>query len=276
MGSYTISNFVEIHNQGFDYRLPLNALNIIRELHKKLKSNPEQVKHISFKKHLQFKQTPIITAEEKEKNILLSARLILNKVTNKTYFECLEKIQQLIQKLSDEVELQGIAELIFEISATNRFYSKLYADLYSSFISSHPIFFQYYTHRYESYFETFENIEYVDSNIDYDRFCTINSINEKRKALSLFFLNLMLNAVVPKSHVENILQRLVIMIESFISTPNKINEVDEMVENLACLYNKQTHATQFGDSLSQLSKLKRKDCESLSSKSLFKLKDLVK
>ena len=184
MVTYTISNFVEIHNIGFDYKLPRNVLNTIRSFHEKLKGNPEQVKHISFKKIGNFNfnsaASSLIKKEEKE-NTSLNARLILNKITAKTYLDCLDKIQQIIQTTTKEEELNNIAEVIFDISASNRFYSKMYADLYSTIISTHPIFLQYYNTKYEMYFDSFETIEYVDPNIDYDRFCEINIKNEKRK-----------------------------------------------------------------------------------------------
>lgn len=275
MGTYTISNFVEIQNRGFDYRLPMNVVNSIRALHSQLKGNPEQVKQISFKKIANFHSSTIIKKEDKE-NVVLAARLLLNKITNKTFLECLDKMRNIIEQITNVEELKNIAEVVFDISATNRFCSKMYADLYSTLISTHPAFMDYYNFKYSAYFETFETIEYVDPSVNYEQFCANNAANEKRKALSLFFSNLMQNGVAPPEHVETLLQTLLTKIETFISTPDKINEVDEMIENLACLYHKPTHLVRFGEDLNRLSKLKHKQCASLSSKSMFKLQDIAK
>ena len=89
----------------------------------------------------------------------------------------------------------------FEIASTNRFYSKLYADLYADLISKFEIMREVFNNSFDKFLEMFTTIEYVDPNVDYDKFCKINSDNEKRKALSAFFVNLMINQIIPDEKI---------------------------------------------------------------------------
>ena len=47
----------------------------------------------------------------------------------------------------------------------------------------------------------FETIEYCDPKKNYDKFCDINKANEKRKAMSLFIVNLMIIGIVEKTQL---------------------------------------------------------------------------
>ena len=56
------------------------------------------------------------------------------------------------------------------------------------------------------FLELFNNIQYVDPNVDYNLFCKINVDNEKRQSLSLFFVNLMINGVIKKERILSIIK----------------------------------------------------------------------
>ena len=44
---------------------------------------------------------------------------------------------------------------------------------------------------FETFSKVFRTIEYCDPNKDYDTFCENNKANQKRRALALFYINLM-------------------------------------------------------------------------------------
>ena len=90
----------------------------------------------------------------------------------------------------------------------------------------------------EKFTDLFNNIEYVDPNINYDKFCEINKINEKRKSLAAFYLNLMTNGVITKTQIMEITRNLLAQLYNFISQDDKKNEVDELSETVAILYKK--------------------------------------
>ena len=51
------------------------------------------------------------------------------------------------------------------------------------------------------FYESFENIDSADPNVDYDKFCKINKEMKKEKALSQFFANLMLESLIEKNAI---------------------------------------------------------------------------
>ena len=106
------------------------------------------------------------------------------------YYIIIEIINKLLLEHSVS-DLGGIGENIFDIASSNRFYSKIYANLYSDLSSKFEFIKDQYLQNLKRFTELFNNIEYVDSNVNYDRFCEINKINEKRKSLAAFYINLM-------------------------------------------------------------------------------------
>jgi hypothetical protein len=78
----------------------------------------------------------------------------------------------------------------------------------------------------------FETIEYCDPKKNYDKFCDINKANEKRKAMSLFIVNLMKNGIVEKTQVIALMRQIQELMYSNMRQEGKTNEVDELAENL--------------------------------------------
>ena len=134
--------------------------------------------------------------------------------------------------------------------------------------------------------ELFTCIEYVDPEKDYDAFCKINSNNERRKALSLFFVNLTNNKIISEETLQGMVCDLLTKMLSFITEENKKNEVDESAENITILYsyNKKMfdeyedvvfNGQTFSNVVKMLAHSKAKTYPSLSSKSIFKFMDLI-
>ena len=113
--------------------------------------------------------------------------------------------------------------------------------------------------------------------------CKINKDNEKRKALSAFFMNLMMNGIIDQKRIVDITRNLVSQLYQFISEDNKKNEVDELTENIAIMYKPSLYNIEYeqvdGMSICQvitkLSGCKVKDYKSLTNKTIFKFMDLV-
>ena len=132
--------------------------------------------------------------------------------------------------------------------------------------------------------ELFDLIEYVESTVDYDRFCKINKDNEKRKALSAFFVNLMNNNIITKEKIVEITRNLLGQLYSLITVDNKKNEVDELTENIALLYKKDLYnivkydlieGMTIPQLIDKLAHSKVKDYKSLTNKTVFKFMDLI-
>ena len=127
----------------------------------------------------------------------------------------------------------------------------------------------------------------MDSNVNYDKFCEINKINEKRKALATFYINLMYNGMIPKNKIMIITKNLLSQIYHFISQEDKRNEVDELTENIAILYKKDIFDNEkelnnylidnltINQVIEKIANSKVKDYKSLTNKSLFKFMDMI-
>lgn len=214
----------------------------------------------------------------------------LNKMSDKSYIDMRNKIVDLLDQLISEgisrEDMMRVSTTIFDIASTNRFFSKLYADLYSDLINKYDIMKEIFTNCFESFMELFNNIEYVDADKDYDKFCKINKDNERRKALSAFFVNLMKNKIINASDLKALLCNLMRQLVEFIKEENKKNIVDELTENIALLYSKTLFDEEEQDeylidgspileTITKLANSKVKMYPSLSNKSIFKFMDMI-
>jgi hypothetical protein len=224
-------------------------------------------------------------------NDIDSIRANLNKLTDKNYIDIVNKIFEIIDRLiSENITVDNMTRLsttLFDIASTNRYYSKVYADLYSELSSKYPTMKSTFEKNLENFTGLFNTIEYVDPKVNYDKFCEINKINEKRKALAAFYLNLMSNGMITQGKIMNITRNLLSQLYAFISQDNKKNEVDELTETVAILYKKELYDDDDGDDylpiegytisevIVKIANSKVKDYKSLTNKSLFKFMDLI-
>ena len=322
---YTLEDINKILFDGFDFNLPEETLENISQLSLqvgspdyvrtpvfKKRENPMKIEPVSkelggFKKGKRGKVTEIINDDEWDVVRTFQAtkieekvgidfqidiiRTFLNKMSDKNYIDMRNRIIENIDKLIEEnitsEDMLRISSAIFDIASTNRFYSKIYADLYSDLSTKYNMMKEIFERNFEKFTDLFNNIEYVDPKVNYDRFCEINKTNEKRKAFASFYLNLMLNGIIPKSQIMEITRNLLSQVYSFISIDDKKNEVDELTETIGILYKKDLYDDDEGDEYEQIegytineiveriANSKVKDYKSLTNKSLFKFMDLI-
>ena len=184
----------------------------------------------------------------------------------------------------NDVELiKSFANAIFEIASSNKFFSAVYADLYSILYTRYEIMQTLLEERYEMFFNNFDDIRYVSPDENYDAFCDINKENDKRRSMSTFYLNLYCNGVFPIEKIEKLLVHIINKLLSSIQLENKTAEVEEYTENIAILYN---HDMEYNDKLKLSNRMniqqvvpfiantKNKTYPSLSSKCIFKFMDI--
>jgi hypothetical protein len=216
-------------------------------------------------------------------------RVCLNKISDKNYNDFRDKIICLIGNIVNGTpeDIKNVSSAIFDIASTNRFYSKMYADLYTEIIRNFDIMKGSFEESLSKFSELFNTIEYVDPKVDYDLFCKINKDNEKRKALGAFFINLSINGVIPTITIINITRNLMSQIYKYISQENKKNEVDELTENVALFYKKEFYENEddydyeliegykITDIIVRIAHSKVKDYKSLTNKTVFKFMDMI-
>jgi hypothetical protein len=137
---------------------------------------------------------------------------------------------------------------------------------------------------FHSFLGLFANIEYVDPDVNYDEFCRINKINEKRKSLSTFFMNLSENNLLSRDKLVELTYIMIQRVIEYIPMADKKAHVDEYTENIAILFNKDTYANvsdklidgkTITETIQMLATSKPKTYPGLSSKCIFKYMDLI-
>jgi hypothetical protein len=319
---FNLSDFENITFDGFNFTLPSETIDIISRLALEVGS-PSYVKTPVFqkrenvlkaaspapkKKGNNSKEPPMneewsrqkmapeetfqATKIEQKVGIdaqIASIRLFLNKITDKNYIDSRNKIVEVVELLLEqnisEEDFTRVGVAIFDIATNIRYYSKIYADLYSDLISKYEPMRRAFENSFSKFTELFDDIQYVDPDVNYDKFCENNLVNEKRKSLSMFFVNLVLNGIISKEQILKIIHHLLTQIYLNISIDNKKNEVNEMTENVALLlydknlYTEGQHLTIDGMTMKtvteRISTCDIKAYKSLTSKVKFKFMDIV-
>ena len=273
------------------------------------RNTAQQIPNSEWETILAFQKTEL----QKKEGIELSIdniRSYLNKLTDKTYTTMLENILKEIAALftastddkSDEhntvAVMNRVASSIFTTASSNSFYSEIYARLFRDLMAEesddqaqYAVFRVVFEKNLASFMSLFETIEYCDPKKNYDKFCDINKANEKRKAMSLFIVNLMKNGIVEKKHVLAIMRQIQELMYTNMRQEGKTNEVDELAENLYIMV-KSSHSvlktasatndaevvelfTQRLEQITEISKLKIKSKPSITNKTIFKHLDML-
>lgn len=232
-----------------------------------------------------FQATELVRVQGIESHIN-NIRAYLNRLTNDSYSETrdtiLKEISDLTANNADNDCLLKIGTSIFNTASSNQFYSELYARLYKELISSYPIFETIFDTNLGEFLGLFESIEYCDPKKDYDKFCAMNKDNDRRKAMSLFIVNLMKQGIIPPDQVIGIVISLQKLIREYIKTPGKTNELDEISENMFIII-KNSHKqlvtleewANVLNSVTYVSLLKAKSYPSITNKTIFKHVDIL-
>ena len=228
-------------------------------------------------------------------------RLYLNKLTDKTFLDIREKIIEKINRICacstsfNPENAEKMGTMLYEFCSTNKFYSRIFADIFAELASMYEWLKNIFNKNYDTIMEQYNNIKYVDSNKDYDGFCEMNKQNEKRRAITAFYVNLAINGFIKKKGVIKILTNILTSIMNMINVTDKKNEVDELTEIVGVLFNKELLDDSYEDynakggeleefyvlkssiidTISGLAKKKVKDYPSLSNKAIFKYMDLI-
>ena len=210
---YTLKDITDITFNGFDISLPDETLSMITDLALQVGS-PTYIRTPTFYKKEQitkynvgmddngfkrkkrsnnrsFENEPdgdwdsirSFQATKLEQKVGIDAqfdliRTSLNKMSDKNYTESYGKIAEILDHLvssdTSAEDMLKIGNAIFEIASNNRFYSKLYAELYTSLIRNYDIMRTVFETNFDSFMDLFKCIEHADPDKDYDLFCKIN------------------------------------------------------------------------------------------------------
>ena len=310
--TYTREEYDRIKKEGFEYSLPQETLDIIKKIAANVGA-PEYIKTPHFDKRQQsykhFRGNNVkevseeewnvirnfkTTVMEKKKGVELSIDKIrkhLNKMTTKTYDTLMQQIMEEINLIvgletnHDDliIELNKIGDSIFDIASGNRFYSSMYATLYKELMSKYEFMQSILTKKLNTDIHIFDDFEYCSPDKDYDQFCNNNKKNEKRRALGLFYVNLMLQQIIPNTTIVELIKDLLEKMTDYISKENNVNIVDELSELLyhliitsaTVLKSSTKEWTQIMEHVNSISIMKAKSAPSISNKTIFKHMDIL-
>jgi hypothetical protein len=221
-----------------------------------------------------------------------SVRKHLNKMTDKTYDTIKSSIVDELNKIVGEdkenvneellEEWNKLGNTLFSIASGNSFYSEMYAKLYKELMNEFPFMEHIFKKNFDEFSSVFKTVEYVDPEVDYDKFCDINKVNEKRRALSSFYINLMKNKVIENDKVINIILELNEYMFRLMDEKNNKNVVEELSEVVFIMITKghtqlKTHLKwkEIVKQIGTITVLKSTSKPSISNKTIFKYMDMM-
>ena len=259
--------------------------------YKKTKPRANEITDEDWEAIRAFQTTQKHISEGIEKH-MDNIRGYLNKITDKNEDAMIRdiknEISQLITHETSQENMMKIGYSIFNIASSNSFYSELYARLFKSLMNDYDIFKKIFENNFKEFMNLFNTIEYVDSKKNYDKFCEYTKTNDKRRAMSLFVVNLMINEIIEKEEIVDIINQIQKLITSYICKAEKSNEVEELTENLYIIVTKSknclSHVESVQDSWAtiinnlefiSILKPKMKEYPSITNKTIFKHMDIL-
>jgi len=261
--------------------LPQNAGNGYNSNKRRNKNN--EIQDEDWDTIRKFQTTEIKKKDGIDANID-NIRKHLNKITEKNYDKMYDQICNEIDVITEATtdELDKIGEAIFTIASGNAFYSKTYAKLYNDLMTKYNFMDKIFKDNLNKFSEIFTTIEYYNPNIDYDKFCENNKTNDKRRSLSAFYVNLMKENSIKKSHTIDIIRNVQNYMMTKLTEEGNKEIVDELSENLSILIVNSSEDLEdengwdnIIDNVKSYSKCKVKDYPSATTKSIFKHMDIL-
>jgi hypothetical protein len=295
---YNLNDFDNFIFNGIEYSLPSEVIRNLLDLKTIMGINNNKPQQDRRKEHtvgryanekwkppvneeLVFKKTEIINtnASSLEKDIS-TIRVSLNKISVKNYDTQSLNIMTIIESYLSENNMDAlikIANTIFDISSSNTFLSELNAKLYKELIDLSPVFSGMVDGFIELYSKTYE-LETLRMGDSENR----NKQNDKRKAMTKFIVNLMKQNVISLVDLLKTVIWLFDKMEEWIEYDGYTHEVDEIAENVFIFITMTTDSLKamsewdgIYDKICVFGEMKVKEKLSLSSRALFKFKDLL-
>ena len=297
---YSLKDFTTIENTYNIMEFDKNIINIINDLASKVGA-PNYSKTPIFKKKRQknytnweslrnFKKTELNKNNDCEYDKQINDyRMKFNKLTESNYNELSKQIILSIKEYynkvnNDDILLEKIAKTLFEIGCLNSFWSKLYAKFFQDMIKEFPDVKNICIINFNNFLSLFENIEFIDINdTNYDLFCENNKKNEKRRAMSSFFINLTNYKVIDKIYIYNLLFKLLNDLDNNKNNKDMLQVNEEIIENIFIMVKNGNEILkespdkweQITNNIVLLSKMKMIDNNGISRKLSFKCMDLL-
>jgi hypothetical protein len=262
---------------------------------KHYKEKAQEITDADWESIRQFQATVIAKKQGIEASID-QIRKHLNKMTSKTYDTLKEQIINEIKSITADnnvdspellEELNKIGDSLFTIASGNSFYSKLYAALYKDLMvvfdtNGHNFMEVIFKNNFQKFRSLFDKIDYCSPDKDYDGFCNNTKTNEKRRALSLFYINLMKLGALEELQIIIIIKDLQKYMMDTIKKADSKDIADELAEVLFILITngnsnlcKNEEWENIMEGVKQISVMKNTAHPSITNKTIFKHMDIL-
>lgn len=255
---YNFNDIENISNEGFELHLPEETVNYIALIAEQV-GDPTYIRTPIFYKKSKKKQSKQLTAEEignfeatvfrkiesmDEKSdefncekCMDEIKSNLNKITSRNYDKIKITIENSLLELvkdddEDESKISNICEYIFNYATNNKFNARVYAELYLYLIEKFSVLKDLFMIKFDNYVDMFKNIESGNQTEDYDNFCKLNQINEQRKSLSLFIVQLIKLDAIPASKIIDIILNLQADLMYSVEWNQETHKCEEICENI--------------------------------------------
>ena len=254
-----------------------------RPMYKKnRKHNNDHLKSEDWETIRNFKKTEIVKKEGIEKEID-SIRLLINKLTEKSYSVIIEKICDTLDELTsnkdyDNTCMDRIGYAIFSMATSNKFNSNVYAKLCKTLNNKYDFMVPIISNNISEFMKLFDNMVFVDSTENYDKFCDMNIENERRRSMSLFLTSLYKNDVITLDFVFDNIVNIQTKMMAMKNDESKKMENDEFVENLFTLItniDSPESSDKWNTVLANINDIKTTKYPGITSKCKFKHMDLI-
>jgi hypothetical protein len=301
---YTLAFYETMCVQPSTYTLPqlnldnINALHLHMGVHNipakpKPMDNPlrrqKQENMENWKKREEFKAT-VIAKKEGYENLLGELKKFLNKLTTANYDTQVESVIETVKSIialdDDDEKIQAAltqtTEVILQVACSNKYYSALYAKLYMRLVDIHEQFLEEKGRVCDKFLNALQEIEIVDPNVDYDRFCAVNKKNDERRAMMLYIINLYKTSGCSIAELSSVVIKIDEMIHNHVSESSFIEYTNELTEimnifvtNMVTEIKSNKEWVFVKDRIVDYSKYKTKDYPGMSSRTIFKYMDMV-
>ena len=282
-----LDNINALHLHMGVHNIPAKAKPVDNPLRRQKQENME-----NWKKREEFKAT-IIAKKEGYENLLGELKKFLNKLTTANYDTQVESIIETVKSIialgdddddDDKINLvlTQTTEVILQVACSNKYYSGLYAKLFMRLVDIHMQFLEEKGRICDKFATALQEIEIVDPNVDYDRFCIVNKKNDERRAMMLFIINMYKMGGCTMAELSSIIIKIDEMIHSHVSASTFIEYTNELTEimnifvtNMVSEIKTNKEWVFVKDRIVDYSKYKTKDYPGMSSRTIFKYMDMV-
>jgi len=239
---------------------------------------------LSSGKVVEFKQKEVIEKTDYEK-IMINIRGTFNKLSPKNYDTQRDLLMTHLEELTglnDESYLMECSNHLFDVAGKNKFYSQMYATLYTELFKIYPNFEERKEQFVMECIENMDTIEYVDESQDYEGFCKNNKQNDIRRSMNTFLIHLYKEN---QCNIQCILKMINTLLDKIalnkgMSTQSHV--IEELTENLyifiselICELKQHTSWKNITDSITEYSKCKVSDYPGLTTRIKFKFMDMM-